>query len=678
MFDDRPNVEASLQAIQAGSYFISEGARQETQSMSEFPRELIRRVQISTRSAAGLPGYDPRDPTLPALPSLSAAIAALEPSPPHLRCKLCKGSLVRGLKSNICVYCGVRCENDTIPDPICFNSTIGYEWLLRSLGLDGSEMVKPQTSKNEQDQGQSSPKAELPLSDFINFRIAWPNEIEMQDTAISDDQSEVTKRYWSPTGLTADIFFFKSTNVGTTGSKAVAGLDNQNLFQNVQSEPADGSAVGKTNESISGWQADFQFAVSDNQLGRTKSSVHFMGSADDDGNKIQDSQASHFISPEVDLSAHMVSVFGHGEDLTGKPMDNIGHREDLTDGKPIASPAFGTWDSDDLWTNIGRNESQLVGGSDDTVSPKDPFENLDNLDTSADLFQDFQWQTNNTDLPERKTMDAEDNRMGESQTVGDFYASLSAKDDLTLEISNNLSTGGDDLFQDFQWQTNEADITSIRTVDEEPSTNKQSQLAEGSFATVNAKDDTSKKSMDSSADVDLFQDFEWQTIKTDTSENKKMEGKNNTVDGDAFDEWNDFTGSATLQDPSKNAWIQSDLSTSDTISADIDLFSPNITFDERDMDGFSEPNIFSTSNLDKDSVTENAISSKPSFLSRLSDTGAPSDSASAANVSDNNGISPNPEDDVKMLISQMHDLSFMLKTDLCIPFTSEQNSATQD
>ncbi|XP_075483322.1 uncharacterized protein LOC142523419 isoform X2 [Primulina tabacum] len=640
--------------------------------MSEFTRDLIRQVQISTRSAAGLPGYDPNDPTLPALPSLSAAIATLEPSPSHLRCKLCKGSLLRGLQSNICVYCGARCQNDAGPDPICFNSTIGYQWLLRSLALDGSEMVKPPTSKNEQDQGQISAKSELPLSDFINFRIAWPAEIQRQETTISDKRPEETKRFWGSTGLAADNFFFKLTDVGTTGTKAVAGLDNQNLFQNVQSsDPADGSAMSKTTESFSEWQADFQFAVSDNQHAAARSSVQVMGSPDDSGNKIQDSQALHFASSEVDLSAHLDSVFVHKEDLTvGKPMDN-----------PVASPALGDWNSDDLWTNMGRNETRIVGESDATVCPKDPYGNLDNLSTSADFFQDFQWQTNNEDVPANKTMDGELNTMDVSQTVSDFDIALSAKDDRTLEISNNLSAIDDISFEDFEWKTNAAGVTSNKTVNDEPSTNKQSQIAEVSFATINTGDNhTSKKSNDPSTSVDLFQDFQWQTNKTDLSENKRMHEENNTVDGDAFDEWDDFTGSASLQDPSQNEWIQNDhLTTSHRYSADIDVFSPHSTFDGRDIDGFSEPNLFSTYTVNKSSAAENDSSSKPSVI-RLSGTGgSSSDPASAANDSNDNDKSTNPEDDVKMLISQMHDLSFMLRTDLCIPSASDsQNSATQD
>lgn len=107
--------------------------------MAQFPHELIRQVKIRTRAAAGLPDYDPSDPSLPALPPLSATIAtADDTSPPDLRCRNCKALLLRGSESIVCLYCGLGPHYDAVPDPICFTSTVGYQWLLRSLRLDGS------------------------------------------------------------------------------------------------------------------------------------------------------------------------------------------------------------------------------------------------------------------------------------------------------------------------------------------------------------------------------------------------------------------------------------------------------------------------------------------------------------------------------------------------------------
>lgn len=106
--------------------------------MAQIPHELIRQVQIRTRAAAGLPDYDPSDPSLPALPPLSATIAAADPSPPDHRCRNCKALLLRGSQSIVCLYCGIGPHYDAIPDPISFTSTVGYQWLLHSLRLDGS------------------------------------------------------------------------------------------------------------------------------------------------------------------------------------------------------------------------------------------------------------------------------------------------------------------------------------------------------------------------------------------------------------------------------------------------------------------------------------------------------------------------------------------------------------
>lgn len=106
----------------------------------QLPTDLIHQVQIALRNDVGLTTYDPHDPTLPSLPSISASIAGIEPStPPYLRCKNCKGKLLRGVQSLICIYCGKQQQNkDLPPDPISFTSTFAYRWLLQSLQLDES------------------------------------------------------------------------------------------------------------------------------------------------------------------------------------------------------------------------------------------------------------------------------------------------------------------------------------------------------------------------------------------------------------------------------------------------------------------------------------------------------------------------------------------------------------
>ncbi|KAG8364587.1 hypothetical protein BUALT_Bualt18G0012800 [Buddleja alternifolia] len=625
--------------------------------MSEFPHELIRQVQICSRAAAGLPDYNPSDPTLPALPSLSAAIAAFEPSPPQLRCKNCKGRLLRGLESIICMYCGQAPQNDAVPDPICFTSSIAYHWLLRSLHLDGSEMVEPLTNKSEQDQGQTSPKALTPLSNFLDLKIPWKPEMEKQEASVSDEHSQESRRSLSLTGVAPDNFFFKSkkdvlsdmsteqpfmhSQIATAGTKDVAAFDHQNLFQNVQSSEAAGSSSKhKTSDALSGWEADFQSADTEKQNVGDGSFGHFTGSSPDYENKIQDSllfdksgsgnklwdsqSIDHSTGLEVDLASHFDSVFGPGKDpIDEKPKDN-----------PAASPPFGDWNSDDVWNNLS-NESHFAGRTDATISTNDEniLDNSKDLSTSADLFQDFQWQTNNADMTESKTTNEDHKRMddvwnnlsNESHFAGRTDATISTNDDHILDNSNDLSTSAD-LFQDFQWQTNNADKAESKITNED----------------------------------------------------------HNTMDDDSFGEWNDFTGSTSLQIPSSNDWIGSEyqVSTSDKKSSELDLFGLENNFEERDFGDFAQPNLFSTSTSKDNVLTKEviAVASESPASDWLSDATIPSfESGQAPKTSDAIGQSPEVKDDVTMLISQMHDLSFMLESNLSIPSNSDaHNSSPKD
>ncbi|PIN21174.1 hypothetical protein CDL12_06134 [Handroanthus impetiginosus] len=545
--------------------------------MSHVPHELIRQVQISTRAAAGLSDYNPADPTLPALPPLSAAIAASDPSPLDLRCKNCKGRLLRGSESIICVYCGRGPHYDVVPDPICFTSTTGYQWLLRSLRLNGSEMVN-RSNKNEQDQGQSLPKALTPLSDYLNFKIAWPAETEKEEASFSEKFSDESKRSLSLTGVAPDKFFLKSSRnilsdmsteqlfvnnrIGTAGGKDDAAINNQNLFDNVQSsEPADSSSKRKTDDAFSGWEADFQSADSENQHVSYKSSDHFASFSTNSGFEFQDSKSfDNSKGLEVDLSAHIDSVFGPQKDPTDvKPKDD-----------PAVSAALDDWNSDDLWNNLSSNPSNSAGGLDSTVSSKnDP------------------------------------------------------KHDHAIDYSKDLSTSVD-LFQDFQLQTNYTDVTENKTTNEEP------------------------KSMDE----------------------------------DSFDEWNDFTGSTSLQVPSQDAWTGSDhqVSTSDQKPSEIDLFSfVDNKFNGGDSSSFSQPDLFSTSMHNSNAPADvNNITSQNLASDWFNDASVLSQEAGqAANNAEASEKSTN--DEVKKLISQMHDLSFMLETDLCIPSNSDtRNSPLKD
>ena len=95
---------------------------------------------MSLRKEAGLSSYNlEENDWLPDLASLNdSSISDIDPSPPYLRCKNCKGRLLRGVNSTICVFCGRQHNQDIPPDPIKFMSTVGSRWFLQSLHLDGS------------------------------------------------------------------------------------------------------------------------------------------------------------------------------------------------------------------------------------------------------------------------------------------------------------------------------------------------------------------------------------------------------------------------------------------------------------------------------------------------------------------------------------------------------------
>ena len=105
----------------------------------EIPFDLIHGLQSGLRAAAGVPSYDPANPALPPLPSIEDAAAELDSTlPPNHRCKQCRGGLLRGPQSTLCIYCGADRRREGFSYEISFNSTVGCRKLLESLGLDGS------------------------------------------------------------------------------------------------------------------------------------------------------------------------------------------------------------------------------------------------------------------------------------------------------------------------------------------------------------------------------------------------------------------------------------------------------------------------------------------------------------------------------------------------------------
>lgn len=112
---------------------------------SVVPTALIRQLQISIRDTTSLPSSDlsshsSSSPASPPLASIQDAVASLDPSlDPSARCGRCRGGLLCGEVSVLCVYCGEGFKGgEGAPRQISFAGTNAYKLLLQSLGLDGT------------------------------------------------------------------------------------------------------------------------------------------------------------------------------------------------------------------------------------------------------------------------------------------------------------------------------------------------------------------------------------------------------------------------------------------------------------------------------------------------------------------------------------------------------------
>ncbi|CAK9148833.1 unnamed protein product [Ilex paraguariensis] len=544
----------------------------------DIPTDLIRQVQISLRNQAGLSDYDPEDPTLPALPSLGASIAAYDPSPPYLRCKHCKGRLLRGLQSVICVYCGKPHQNDVAPEPISFNSTFGYRWLLESLDLEESEKVGASGEENEFKRGQSMPKEDISLSELLDLKIAWPAERNKPEITVTKPTLQPSNTSSNFTGVDLDNFFSGprggtvlnisqeqpgiNEQIESTHSKAFAGLDNPSVFQNVQpSETAIRSFVDESGDAFSGWEADFQSANSGNQPESAKSVDPFVGST-------------------VDVSTHRGLVSGRTKDFKDGKL-----KDDSTPSPSVSND----WIQDDQ-SNIPPMVSQQDDQIDATITLKD--------DPSLPSV------TNDWILQAEK-----------------FDDIVKAKEDPGLDDANKASSTSVGWLQDDHWLANNKNAPNNKTINE---------------------------------------------------------------DNDSFDEWNDFAISSIAQDRSTSAWTQSgnESAAVNEQASERSFLSSTNNFEDMDFGNFLHPDPFSGSLGNQNgSAGENNILPEVTASNRIADakTEVGGDGGEAAESIDIFSTTTRPKDDVETLLSQMHDLSFMLESNLSVPTKLDSlNSSAQD
>ncbi|CAI9090111.1 OLC1v1024802C1 [Oldenlandia corymbosa var. corymbosa] len=587
----------------------------------QLPDDLIRQVQLATRAESGLSHYDPTQNLSP-LPAISETVASFDPSPPYLRCKNCKGRLLRGVQSVLCVYCGRPTDN--LHDPICFKDSLAYGWLLESLQLDGSEIVGPLLERGGLDRVQSRPDEGTRLSELLDFKIYWPDDEQKRESNLSTENlQEVCLLKFS--GFNLDNFLHesrrlnvsskpeahevKSTDVSTLETKAVSS-NNLSFFENVSSsELAVPSSEDKDNHGFSGWEADFQSANSGNQFDGSESFGLDVNSAVAPRN---DEEISEQIDPlrgsPFDMSSHLDTVFGSAKDS----------KDANTRSDSLTSPSIGDFDSDDMWSNFNPKASLENKEPDPTITIKEalPQDNMSNIDISDQLESMF--------APKKEKDGKEDSDLTSGPSVSDWTSD---------NLWNNISS----------------------------ETPQRSELPVSTSGLTNAVQLDNRNTPSTS--LDWFQADQWEINPNEPANNAPSR------DDASIGDWDEFTSSIPVQDFSNNAPKDNSLTASGGAS---DLFNSDNNLEEMDFGSFSQADPFQSPSTKEKVPTELnniGVAEFDRAINWNSDTeGSLVQSNANAGV---NSASTQTREDVEMLLSQMHDLSFMLEDKLSIPPKSD-------
>ncbi|KAJ9551883.1 hypothetical protein OSB04_015928 [Centaurea solstitialis] len=259
----------------------------------ELPSDLIIQSQIHFREDAGLSSLFQ---TLASLPTLQDSISGLHPSS-SIRCTRCKGKLLMGSKSLICIHCGQCQTNHLPPHPIFFKSTAAYRWLLNSLEFTGMvrvffffcsffnlvidknlirfERIGSLDEEYRKAKGGTPAEDLRTVSEILDLQITWRDECEKPEIDFVDktfDSStislEFSKGGWedfvteSQRGIVFDAFEEQLVT-------SEAGLNNSVIGSQSESDDSD-DVVDEHNLSL--FQNVLSAAISSNHKGESSSS----------------------------------------------------------------------------------------------------------------------------------------------------------------------------------------------------------------------------------------------------------------------------------------------------------------------------------------------------------------------------------------------------------------------
>lgn len=498
-------------------------------SKYKVPENLIDQVQILLRKEALFDSFNPNGSSIPPPPTIEDAIIT---SDDQLRCEHCKGELLRGLESIICVYCGRGKQEENPRQAIAFKSTLGFGWLLHSLRLDGSESVGPPSGGTQSDRGQSSLKDEIALSDFLNMELKWPDESkrlgmineERSLTLVGVDLNDLVPEGSSDN--TSSAYNEKPVTSKKTEIKETAlfhGQRNLNLFEETKSsQPMLRSNEGENDKAFSGWEAEFQSAAPDAKGPFTDNTSHIdsvKGHGDLEKSTNISSSHSH---PRSDLTSEDLDVNFAFSSLSKQPEGNISV-EDIPSGFSLPlddQPKTTTGDPSHVEGRVG--------------------------DDSFDQWNDFRILTdvkNNHTEPSTTTSLPSVDNSGPDVSDGwkDFIGSVGVGDPKAGGNDFGLLNVAQQDPQDIH-----ADTPQSKTFSQDDSiglwsTTMSTNVLEDQLLGSGTKSPAVGTTKGANESFDLWNDFKSSTVETQVGNN--IEGADNKMsdkDSRTLDVWNDF------------------------------------------------------------------------------------------------------------------------------------------
>ncbi|KAK7256186.1 hypothetical protein RIF29_29624 [Crotalaria pallida] len=518
--------------------------------------------------------------------------------------------------------------------------------------------------------------------------------------------------------------------IGTASDNAFQAEENLSLFQNFQGlETAPGSAKDQRGDFFSGWDANFKSAgpVQEESKSFDRSKVDFdtvsgswtgsVGAKKNDEFNPSASMGNDWFQADGwrTSNSQVPSQTGKSEstmNISGTKAAESGSVSSIrnsdwmhdqwqgSDNKATGTVASDEADDsfDDAWNEFTGSASAQDSSS--IISSSMITGQIGKSENTADLDQ---WQGSNyratdttgtnedvdsfdmwNDFTGSASTQYSSNIVSNSEVIGQTGTFEWAKDPNDTKTSESApdSSRKFDWMQD-HWQGNNNKATGIMAssevadsfdewndfagsaVAQNPSSSISNSEINGQTGKSESTADLNETKMAEGANTSSVESFAWMQ---DDQQWQVSHNKTDTVTtddvADSFDVFNDFSSLATVQDPSNNVWKQTSNLASAEQTCETNLLSSMNNSLNLDFGGFSQPDLFSGQFSGPLSSTA-ATSAQAAAAS--SNSVADVDAAKGNSRNDVSISKPGSKFDVGTLMSQMHDLSFMLESNLSIP-----------